>query len=522
MQARGAGQLETTWTVSDIAVIKEIAPGKLILRRAQNSGTMTVTAAIHNGGAEVTAATTIRVQEPRKDAWVQRTPAKDEKPEDNQFYARDDNNEGTLYCNGTLNEAADAVLLKVYAGEQLLKKESSKPSADKAYAVAVKLKPGLITYKVELVSTSGGRETLLHTASNLVCGDAYLINGQSNAEATDFGKEDPTFRSEWIRTFGCMSGSPQGVRLWGNAMHRSRDAGKLQVGYWGMELGRRLVESQKIPICIINGAVGGTRIDQHQRNPQNPTDMTTIYGRLLWRVQQARLTHGIRGVLWHQGESDQGADGPDGGFGWETYRKYFIDLAAAWKQDYPNVQHYYLFQIWPKSCSMGINGSDNVLREVQRALPSCFSNMGIMSTLGIKPPGPAHYPAAGYAEMARLICPLVERDSYGKAFDKPVTPPNLKRAYYTSDRRDQIALEFDQNMAWSDSLASQFYLDGVENTVGAGAASGKVLTLKLKGASSAKKITYLDSKSWNPNNLLYGQNGIAALTFCEVTIHSAR
>ena len=34
-----------------------------------------------------------------------------------------------------------------------------------------------------------------------------------------------------------------------------------------MELAKRLVESQKIPICIINGAVGGTRIDQHQRNP---------------------------------------------------------------------------------------------------------------------------------------------------------------------------------------------------------------------------------------------------------------
>jgi len=518
MQAKGAGTLNYTWTVSDIAVIKEIAPGKLILKRAQNSGKMTVTAAIHNGGAEVAAATTILVSEPKQGAWVQRTPAKDEKPEDNQFYARDDNNEGTLFCNGTLNEAADAVLLKVYAGEQLYKKESSKLSADKAYAFSVRLKPGLIKYKVELVSASGGRETLRHTASNLVCGDAYLINGQSNAEATDFGKEDPAFGSEWIRTFGSMSGSPQGVRLWGNAMHRSRDAAKLQIGYWGMELGRRLVESQKIPICIINGAVGGTRIDQHLRNPQNPQDMTTIYGRLLWRVEQARLTNGIRGILWHQGESDQGADGPDGGYGWETYRKYFIDLAAAWKQDYPNIQHYYIFQIWPKSCSMGVNGSDNVLREVERTLPSSFSNMGIMSTLGIKPPGPAHYPAAGYAEMARLICPLVERDNYGRVFTTPITPPDLKKAYYTSGKKDEIALEFDQPMAWNNSLASQFYLDGEKGKVASGAVSGKVITLKLKGASAAQKLTYLDSASWSVANLLYGENGIAALTFCDVPI----
>ena len=175
-----------------------------------------------------------------------------------------------------------------------------------------------------------------------------------------------------------------------------------------------------------------------------PTDTRTIYGRLLWRVQQAKLTHGIRGVLWHQGENDQGADGPTGGYGWETYRQYFIDLAAAWKQDYPNIQHYYVFQIWPKACAMGVQGSDNRLREVQRTLPTAFSRMSIMSTLGIDPPGGCHYPAAGYAEFARLICPLVERDNYGKSFTTSITPPDLQRAYFASDKKDEIVMEFDQ------------------------------------------------------------------------------
>jgi len=126
------------------------------------------------------------------------------------------------------------------------------------------------------------------------------------------------FRNVWIRSFGSMSGDPEGVRVWGDAVHRSRDGEKLQIGYWGMELARRLVANQRIPIRILNGAVGGTRIDQHQRNPDNPQDLTTIYGRLLWRVSEAKLTHGIRAILWHQGENDQGADGPTGGYGWET------------------------------------------------------------------------------------------------------------------------------------------------------------------------------------------------------------
>ena len=518
MRAKGAGELNYTWSVSDIATIRDAAPGRLVLRRAQNSGKMTVTVAIDNGGKPTVHSTTIAVTEPAKDAWVERTPAKDERPMDGQFYARDDKNEGTLVYNGILTEAVDTVFLKLYAGDEPVRTATQKPAADGSYALAVKLKPGLIKYRVEFGSSTGGAEAVLHRASNLVCGDAYLITGQSNAVATDFGKDDPAFRSDWIRTFGSASGSPKGVALWGNAVHRSRDAEKLQVGYWGMELARRLVEAHKIPVCLINGAVGGSRIDQHQRNAADPEDATTIYGRLLWRVRQAKLTHGVRGVLWHQGENDQGADGPTGGYGWETYRKYFIELAAAWKTDYPNVRHYYVFQIWPKSCAMGVDGSDNRLREVQRALPTAFSNLSVVPTLGIDPPGGCHFPAAGYAEFARLVCPLIERDHYGRVPTASITSPDLKRAYFAGDKRDEVVLEFDQPVRWDDALAGQFTLDGRKGQVASGSASGSALKLKLTGASTAGSITYLDSAAWSQKTLLVGANGIAALTFCEVPI----
>ncbi|HEY1192422.1 MAG TPA: DUF2341 domain-containing protein, partial [Gemmata sp.] len=222
MRARSAAQLNFRWNVSDIATINEPGPGKLILRRAQNSGPMKVSVAIDNGGAPTVHSVTIAVTEPAKDAWVERVPLKDEKPEDGQFYARNDKNEGTLHCNGTLREAADTVFLKLFADDKLVGTTEKKPGADKSYALAVKLKPGLIKYRVEFGARSGGAETVLHKASNLVCGDAYLITGQSNAVATDFGKDEPPFRSEWVRTFGSMSGSPKPVALWGNAAHRSR------------------------------------------------------------------------------------------------------------------------------------------------------------------------------------------------------------------------------------------------------------------------------------------------------------
>ena len=524
MQAKGAGALHYAWSVPDFAVIKEASPGMLMLKRAQNTGRMTITLAVDNGGTPTVQSATIQVQEPKSDPWVQRPPSAEEMPEENQFYARDEQDEGTLHCNGTATESADAVFLKVYAGGELYQTARQTLSPERKYAVSVKLHPGLIEYKAEFGVRQGGQEKVLRTANHLVCGDAYLIDGQSNAEATSWGNEAYPFSSEWIRSYGTMEGSPEGARtkLWGNAVARGQ-GGKLQVGYWGMELARRLVEDQKVPICIINGAVGGTRIDQHQRNPAEPEDVGTIYGRLLWRVEQARLTHGIRGVLWHQGENDQGADGPTGGFGWETYQQYFIELAGAWKQDYPNIQHYYVFQIWPKSCAMGVHGSDNRLREVQRTLPRAFSHLSVMSTLGIDPPGTCHYPPAGYAEIARLVCPLVERDNYGLPVTASITPPDLRQAWFADpDKQDEILLEFDQPVAWDNSLVSQFYLDGAKGRVTSGSVSGNLITLKLAASSTAKTITYLDSNSWSQDRLLRGQNGLAALTFCEVPIRPGR
>ncbi|MCY3018282.1 MAG: DUF2341 domain-containing protein [Planctomycetota bacterium] len=521
MLAKNVGGLKYEWSVSGLAVIKEVAPGKLLLNRAQNSGVLTVTARIGNGGNLVTHTVKLAVKEPAKDAWVQRTPDKDEKPVDNQFFARDDKNEGTLFYNGTLSSAADSVFLKLYADDKLVKTETQKPAADKSYALLVKLMPGLIKYKVQFGTKAGGAETVLQTVTNLVCGDAYLIDGQSNALATDTGDKSPAETSDWIRSYGGPAGKGEQLNLWCNPVWRIEKGEKAQLGWWGMELAKRLVASQKIPIFIINGAVGGTRIDQHQRNEADPTDRNTIYGRMLGRVEQARLTHGIRGVLWHQGENNQGSASPTGDFDWKSYQEYFLEMSAAWKQDFPNIQHYYIFQIWPNSYSMG-NGHGAMLREKLRTLPQLYSNMGIMSTHGIRPPGPAHFPLVGWSEFARLIQPLIERDFYGKVPTASITPPNLRSASYSSAAKDAITLEFDQPVIWSDALAGQFYLDDEKDKVASGSVSGNVLTLKLKAASTAKKITYLKEMSWSQDTLLNGANGIAALTFAEVEIGAAR
>jgi len=522
MKSKGAGELNYSWKVSGMATISEAGNGKLILKRAQNSGDLTVELALDNGGAVVSRSVRIAVVETKQDAWVKRIPSDDEKPVDHQFYARDDKGRGTLHYRGTLKEHADSVFLGLYAGDKLIEAKHQKIGPDKKYALSASLQAGLIAYRTEFGIKRGGVETILEKANDLVCGDVFVIQGQSNAEAWTDQRVIHPYRSPWLRSFGTPSTNKDRARdaVWGNALsfNGGPNHHHYQIGYWGVELGKTLIETHKVPICILNGAQGGTRIDQHQRNEADPTDVTTIYGRLLWRLQQAKLTHGVRAVLWHQGENDQGESGATGTFGWVNYQDYFIRMSAAWKQDYPNIKHYYIHQIWPGACgSRSIEGDR--LREQQRQLPKQFSNMSVLSTLGIRPGGGCHYLAEGYAAMARQLVPLVNQYNYGVEPKTSITPPNIRSVSFVGDRKDEIKLVFDQDVKWDEEIIERFYLADASAELTAVGGSGKIITLKLAGPSSAKKLSYVRGGKWRQDqSIIWGANDFAALTFCEVPI----
>ena len=522
MTSKGADDLNYSWSISGMATISEADAGKLVLKRAQNGGTLAVKLALDNGGAAVSRSVRIAVVEPKQDAWVKRIPSTDEKPVDHQFYARDDNGQGTLHYRGTLKESADSVFLRLYSGDKLLVTQHQKIGAGNKYTLSARLQAGLIAYRTEFGIKRGEAETVLEKVSDLVCGDVFVIQGQSNAEAWTDKRVVHTCRSPWLRSFGTPSTNKDRARdaVWGNALsfNGGQNHHHFQIGYWGVELGKMLIEKHKIPICIINGAQGGTRIDQHQRNEADPTDVTTIYGRLLWRLQQAKLTHGVRAVLWHQGENDQGETGATGTFGWVNYQDYFIRMSASWKQDYLNIKHYYIHQIWPGACGSRSVENDR-LRERQRKLPEQFSNMSIMSTLGIRPGGGCHYLPEGYEEMARQLFPLVNKYNYGAESNISVTAPNIQSVSYSSARKDEIKLVFDQNVKWNDEVALRFYLDdGSAELISVGG-TGRIITLKLAGPSTAKNLSYVRGGKWRQKEaIIWGSNNIAALTFCEVPI----
>ena len=240
-----------------------------------------------------------------------------------------------------------------------------------------------------------------------------------------------------------------------------------------MVLAKNLVDRHQIPICILNGAFGGTPIWHHQPNPANHLDTSgefyknpyKIYGCLLTRVTAAKLTHGIRGVFWHQGENDSGSGAPTGDWNYKSYQQYFIDMSAAWKSDYPNIRNYYVYQIWPLPCSMG--PKDDGIREAQRTLPRLFSNLRVMSTIGAAGPhagrGSCHFDLDTYALFANYMTPLVEMDNYGLVPQQPVTAPDLLGAWFTNAAKDEIALKFGQPVIWTDDAKKNIYLEEIKH-----------------------------------------------------------
>ena len=186
MQAAGFGTLNYKWSVSGLAVIKQTSNGTLTLTRSQGSGPMNVSLTIDNGGTPVSQSVVIHVQEPASDPWAQRTPAANEKPVTKQFFARDPGTGlGTIHYRGTQTGATD-VYLKVYTtdtGADVLYATHRQTLAGGAYSFAAPIAAGKVTYKVTYGTTStGGLDSPPRaTVSDLVCGDAFIIEGQSNA-----------------------------------------------------------------------------------------------------------------------------------------------------------------------------------------------------------------------------------------------------------------------------------------------------------------------------------------------------
>ena len=366
---------------------------------------------------------------------------------------------------------------------------------------------------------------------SIVCGDVFLIMGQSNA----VGRFDTKpYRSEYCRTFGFITGLDVAYNPADTAWCLTNTS-EGNNSLWGVELQRLLKEQQGIPTAVLNGAAGGTSITSHvNRDGNQPENLNTLYGRLLYRVRKAGVANQVKAMLWRQGEAEAAND-PD------VYARVFPQLYANWKRDYPGLKKVYHTQINLLTDNVIKAGT---VREYQRQSKTIFGDNEPIATVGLPDYQGLHYGEGGYRQFGQELYRLVARDFYGSADTSNIASPNLQRLYYSTPEQDEITLEFEsgQEVHWpadttitnpktgnqyKQSLANFVYADyptGESGFVKSVTEQGNRLILKLTKPTTAKHLTYLPSfyqdseVGYYVGPVIRNRRGMRALTFYQVPI----
>ncbi|MEA5139853.1 sialate O-acetylesterase [Arcicella rigui] len=460
----------------------------------------------------------------------------DQLPRDFQIYQRNDSNEAEVKISGIIEitgwDYMSVVVTRNSASFQYQRSNFQYNSKGiGTFSISTKIKAELADYNFDVYAVKGKDSLLMATKKNIAAGEIFLINGQSNGAAYNVEYPVYLFTNKYCRTFGLAKENQvytEADTLWSQSNY--------SIGVWGLELQKLLLEKYQMPSCIINGSVHGTTINAHQRDNNNPTSIGSIYGKLLYRAQKARVDKNFRAFFFWQGENDIVEDDP-----WLWPEK-FEQLFASWQSDYKNLSKYYIFQVNVLTVK---NYGSGVLRDYQRKLQDLHKPwIESIATVGNQGYDGGHYTTEGYKVFANEILRRIERDYFGVKPSTNVSSPNIRKAFYTSSKKNEIALVFDegQEMLWKNdttltnndgTLATQymkdyFMLDNKLGTVSSGKASKNTIILTLNQPSFAKKITYLlpyfpyddtEKRSFYGGPYLQNVLGVKALTFQDLDIY---
>ena len=367
-----------------------------------------------------------------------------EVPENHRLYARDLTDSALVSIAGKPKKGFnfDALSLKVYKDDKLYNEQKLDVDG-KEFQLSTKIDAGLHEFRFELFLHKDNKDSLYMVADSIVCGDAYVITGQSNSHASS---SSSTYSNPFCRSFGVKTGyepyteEDKQVR-WGKATGNAPDLegvggwftkNPYGVGVWGMELMKNIVETYQVPVCIINGGSGSSSIEENMLYPEKPS-LETSFGRLAYRVDQAGLKDKIKAIFWHQGETNSNGDKD-----YDTYAENFDQLLTDWKRVYTGLQKIYLFQLHP-----GCGGEfQSEMRETQSQITERYDMIDIISTTGVSGHDGCHFSYEGYLEFAHRVFPLVARDFYNASSAMPINPPKL--ISIRADNDNEITLNFDQ------------------------------------------------------------------------------
>jgi hypothetical protein len=441
----------------------------------------------------------------------------DEAPADWRLYPRGADGVGTVVVSGRIAAAGWEEIALEIAGEDGWQALASQPLSRAAtgtlapFALSVPVRAACVEHDVLLVLRTGARSLVAGSWEGIVAGDVFLCQGQSNMVAADYYTENLGNQSQrrFIRSFGSASTLASEVladQSWHKADGEESNAAGT-IGAWALRMGQILLDRTDVPLAILNGSVGGTWIALHQRNDTDPDDLTTIYGRLLWRAQRAGIASAARGMFWYQGESD-GANATG-------YLPNFTELHADWLADFPALERIYVVQVRP-----GCGSPSLELRDLQRRLADLLPRVVPCTANAIPNHDSCHYLYNGYRVLGDRMAMLVGRDYYAAPLPSDVESPNILSAHWTSAAHDEFTLTFRQT---GDTIIAEAGCEadlklGTGDVVIALTPSGNTLTVTLAAPSTMTEVGYGSHSGTVSRGWIVNASGVGAMSFEEIPL----
>ena len=453
-------------------------------------------------------------------------------PQDLQLFPRDGQNQAEVIISGQVLEAGFQQVSVVVSRDGNFWKYANQALSDNGnspFRIPIIIRAEPVEYNFQVFVRRGADSVLVAERKRIVCGDAYILYGQSNALGLA-GLDDYQIDDRLLRNVTYPFGSnniPAEMR-WYTAREPFGSVGML-----GMEIQRRILQQYGIPTVFINGGIGGASIlELSQRFPNNHADLNTYYGRLLYRAQWAGVVNNIKAIIYKQGENEAG--GEPGGYA-EKFQTFYNQL----REDFGQQSKIYVGQI--NIMTPTVPGAGD-LRDFQRRAQQLFPNLSSIATIGAVGYDGLHYEPRANQQLALEQYRLIARDIYGSTDASQINSPDIKKIAY-NDRRDELTLYFDDEMqmVWpkdtlifnpatgglvSRSMNDFIYLDEQPGLVIGGRAEGNRIVLSLRGPQSARTVTYLPA-SYSTNELPFFQGpylknsrGMRAFSFSKVAIES--
>ena len=457
----------------------------------------------------------------------------DKLPQDYQLYPRNDKNEGNVPIAGKIELVGwNYCSVQLFREDKLIGYQRAKLTYVNSVgnfqfnSIIIKAELAEYSFKIFAMDNKGDSSQIVYR-QHIVSGDAFIIGGQSNALAL-VNEGDIPYHNKFARTYG--AGYPYDpVMKW-----QLSEYGNARVGQLGGSLQRQIIEKYKIPVCIINQAIGGINLGLSLvRNENNLGDLSNNYGITYTRVQQAGLLNGgVKGFIWRQGENES-----SGGAGF--WGGLFDQLYKYWRKDYPDINKYYVFQVgliaWPERYA-------GALRDYQRRTKTIYDNVDNIACVGTKGYDGVHYDTSGHAQTGKELFRMIDRDLYGGKYNENVNSPNIQKAYFSAADKKEITLEFesDQKMVWVNDttligkngnsikqfMKNMFYFDfnSKNDLVTDGKAINNKIILTLNAQPPTNKFNYLppfhDDQIFRQfgGPFLTNKIGMRAFSFDGVTI----